>query len=151
MYANSMHQVDDNFLTRIFLRFYAWNLRSNPASGGNYRKWDNSLWQLAFFSTMLSGMGVLVLATEIGIHMHLPAIELDEITKPSRTLIAAFALPALGFYYLLLRWRFKRFLEHPEAAGRFDTRTDRTKLLMVPLGATLVFLGLATIEGLLLR
>jgi hypothetical protein len=83
--------------------------------------------------------------------MRFPKPEIVRFSRPSDGMTAAVLIPMYAAYSFVLRGRYRRFRAHPEAAARFNTTGERVKLLLVPIGYTVIFVGLAALDGYLLR
>ena len=141
----------EDFFCRMFLRLYAWYLHSQSHRSGIGGIWDSALWTMAFFSTLLTGILVISAGTLIGVWMRLPTNEIAMISRPNPGLIAVVLIPLYAVYYFMFRARYGHFRKHPEAAEKFNSTTERVKLVLLPVGFTVVFLGLEALDGYLLR
>jgi hypothetical protein len=135
----------------MFLRLFAWYLSIKSQRRDAYAAWDSALWTTSLFGSVLSLAILAAIGTAIGAHFHVPRDRLSNISRPSLRIALTVFAPVLLGYYFFLRSRFSDFRQHPEAAERFGTSTDRMKLLALPIGFTLAFLGLEAFCGYLLR
>ena len=141
----------EDFLCRMFLRLYAWYMHSKSHRSGIDGLWDSALWTMAFFSTLLTGILVMSVGTLIGVWMRLPNNEIAKISRPDLSLIAVVLIPLYAAYYFIFRARYGHFRTHPEAAAKFNSTAERVKLILLPVGFTVVFVGLEALDGYLLR
>jgi hypothetical protein len=146
-----LNRRSEDFHSRMFLRLFAWYLSIKSQQRDAYSAWDSALWTTSLFASLLSLAILAALATAIGAYLHVPPVELTKFSRPGVNIFLAVFAPVLLGYYLFLRSRFRDFRQHPEVAEGFGTPTDRVKLLALPIGFTLAFLGLEGFCGYLLR